>query len=44
MVKGHFSDQLIWRQPLFGEVSRAPTELRDWLLDSGSLTQSVTTG
>ena len=41
MVKGHFSDQLIWRQPLFGEVSRAPTELRDWLLDSGSLTQSL---
>lgn len=41
MVKGHFSDQLIWRQPLLGEVSRVPAELRDWLLDSGSLTQRL---
>jgi chorismate--pyruvate lyase len=41
MVKGHFSDQLIWRQPLLGEVSEAPAKLRDWLLDSGSLTQRL---
>jgi chorismate--pyruvate lyase len=41
MVKGHFSDQLVWRQPLLGEVSRAPAELRHWLLDSGSLTRRL---
>ena len=41
MVKGHFSDQLVWRQPLLGEVNKAPAELRDWLLDSGSLTQRL---
>lgn len=41
MVKGHFSDQLIWRQPLLGELSKAPAELRDWLLDSGSLTRRL---
>jgi chorismate--pyruvate lyase len=41
MAKGHFSDQLIWRQPLLGEVSDAPIELRDWLLDSGSLTRRL---
>lgn len=41
MAKGHFSDQLIWRQPLLGEVSNVPAELRDWLLDSGSLTRRL---
>ncbi len=41
MTRGHFSDQLIWRQPLLGEVSRVPEALRDWLLDSGSLTRRL---
>lgn len=41
MVKRHFSDQLIWRQPLLGEVNKVPAELRDWLLDSGSLTRRL---
>ena len=41
MAKGHFSDQLIWRQPLLGEVSNMPAELRHWLFDSGSLTRRL---
>jgi chorismate lyase len=41
MAKGHFSDQLVWRQPLLGEVSNVREELRDWLLDSGSLTRRL---
>ena len=41
MAKGHFSDQLIWRQPLLGEVSKVPAGLRDWLLNSGSLTRRL---
>jgi chorismate--pyruvate lyase len=41
MTRGRFSDQLIWRQPLLGEVSRLPEALRSWLLDSGSLTRRL---
>jgi chorismate--pyruvate lyase len=41
MLKGHFSDQLIWRQPVLGQAGKVPQELRDWLLDSGSLTQRL---
>ena len=41
MIKGHFSEQLIWRQPLLGDVSRLPAGFRDWLLNSGSLTRRL---
>ena len=41
MVKKHFSDQLIWQQPLPGNVSRVPSELRNWLLNSDSLTRRL---
>jgi chorismate--pyruvate lyase len=41
MANGHFSDQLIWRQPLFGEAAKMPPELRAWLFDSGSLTRRL---
>jgi chorismate lyase len=41
MYLGHFSDQLIWRQPLLGDLSQVPVGLRDWLLDSGSLTRRL---
>ena len=41
MAKAHFSDQLIWHQPLLGEVSRVPPALRGWLLNSDSLTRRL---
>lgn len=41
MANGHFSDQLVWRQPLFGTVAKVPSELREWLFDDGSLTRRL---
>ena len=41
MVEQLFSDQLIWRQPRMAKICQVPAELRNWLLDSGSLTKRL---
>ena len=40
-MSAHFSDQAIWRQAVVAGVNGVPAELRDWLLDRGSLTNRL---